>query len=229
MPADQAPEPGVMPVDREQWARQLGLSNFINAYYQYRDLADIDAGRNILIIGPGQGLSTAVLRWRGFEVTTLDIDETFRPDHVGSVHEMPMFSDGQFDTAIASHVLEHLPAAYLDQALREIARVARYALIYLPVHGRHAQLRWIPGIRGWDVSLILDVFNYLEKPDGATPAYMDGQHFWEVGMRGFRVGDLKRRMSGAFEVISAYRNRDWLPSYNFVLKSGAAADAGEEK
>jgi hypothetical protein len=213
------PEPTVMPVDRKAWGAQLHLSNFVNAYYQYRDLESLPDCRSVLVVGPGQGLGVEVLRWRGYTVTTLDIDETFTPDHVGSVHEMTMFSDGQFDAVIASHVLEHLAVPYLDRALREIARVARYALIYLPVHGRHGQLRWIPGIRGWDISLILDVFNYFEKPDGVTPKYMSKQHFWEVGMRGFRSGDLKRRMSEAFEVLSAYRNRDWLPSRNFVLKS----------
>ena len=217
------PEPAVMPVDRQAWGAQLNLSNFVNAYYQYRDLASLGEVRSVLVIGPGQGLGVEVLRWREYAVTTLDIDETFRPDHVGSVHEMTMFSEGQFDAVIASHVLEHLAVAYLDQALAEIARVGRYALIYLPVHGRHSQLRWIPGIRGWDVSLMLDVFNYFEKPDGVTPKYMGNQHFWEVGMRGFRVRDLKRRMGEAFDVISAYRNRDWLPSYNFVLKSRDAA------
>jgi hypothetical protein len=51
---------------------------------------------------------------------------------------------------------------------------------------------------------------------------MDRQHFWEVGMRGFRVRDLCRRFSAHFEIIKHYRNRDWLPSYNFVLKSRKA-------
>ena len=184
------PDPAVMPVDRQAWAEQLNLCNFVNAYYQYRDLASLGDCRSVLVIGPGQGLGVAVLRWRKYAVTTLDIDETFRPDHVGSVHDMTMFSDGQFDAVIASHVLEHLAVSYLDRALAQIARVGRYALVYLPVHGRHGQLRWIPGIRGWDISLILDVFNYFEKPDGAAAKYMANQHFWEVGMRGFRVRDL---------------------------------------
>ncbi len=214
-----------MPVDREAWAKQLHLSNFVNTYYQYRDLHFCQGCKSILIIGPGQGLDTQVFKWRGYEVTTLDIDETFRPDYVGSVHEMRMFANSQFDAVIASHVLEHLAEPYLDSALREIARVGRYAIIYLPVHGRHIQLRFIPGFKDMDVSLVVDIFNYFKKPDGITPRYMANQHFWEIGMRGFKVRDILRRMSRFFDIIRVYRNRDWLPSHNFVLQSKLNADA----
>ena len=218
----EAPPPSVMPVDRDAWFRQLNLSNFVNGYYQYRDLQSLGGLSSVLVVGPGQGFDALVLRWRGYEVTTFDIDDTFRPDAVGSVHDLGRFPDGRFDAVIASHVLEHLAVPYLDAALREIARVGRYALVYLPVAGRHFQLRLQPGFRGLDLSLTLDLFDRLRRPDGVTPRYCGGQHFWEVGMRGFRKRQLARRMSEWFEVLSVYRNRDWNPSVNFVLRSRRA-------
>jgi hypothetical protein len=211
--------PGVMPIDRERWKQELHLSNFVNAYYQYRDLQRFPGCRRVLIIGPGQGLQTAVLKWRGFEIVTLDVDETFSPDVCGSVHDMHMFDDRAFDAAIASHVLEHLPVSYLDGALREIARVAAAALIYLPVAGRHFQARVQPGFKGLDLALTLDLFNYFHAPSGEEPRYCDRQHYWEAGMRGFRRGDLRRRMTPYFDVLDVYRNRDWNPSLNFLLVS----------
>lgn len=211
-----------MPIDRKAWANELHMSNFINTYYQYRDLQSCCTDGKILIVGPGQGFEVLVLKWRGYDVSTLDIDEIFTPDHIGSVHDLSPFSDKEFDAVIVSHVLEHMAAPYLDTALKEIGRVGRYALIYLPVAGRHGQLRFIPGIRGLDLSLIWDIFNYFEKPDGHTPRYCEKQHFWELGMRGFRVKDIKKRIEKYFTIISSYRNRDWIPSYNFVLKSKMA-------
>jgi len=89
----------------------------------------------------------------------------------------------------------------------------------LPIHGRHFQLRVVPGFKGIDLSLILDFFNPLIKPDGVTPRYMAKQHFWEVGMRGYRIKDVVRRMSRYFRVVSVYRNKDWNGSHNFVLES----------
>jgi hypothetical protein len=220
MVTPKAPAPTVMPLDREAWKRELHLSNFVNAHAQYRDVRRCGEDvRRILVIGPGQGLDTLIFKWRGYEVTTFDIDETFAPDVLGSVHDLHMFGDAAFDVVIASHVLEHLAVSYLDRALAELARVGRFALVYLPVAGRHAQLRLIPGVRGIDLSWIVDLFNYLARPDGVTSPYCQGQHFWEVGRPGFRVGQLRRRLARHFEILDAYRNRDWTPSFNFVLRS----------
>jgi hypothetical protein len=213
------PNPTVMPLDRQEWAKQIYLSNFVNTYYQYRDLLLCKDISKVLIVGPGQGLSTVLLKWRGFEVITLDIDETFKPDYLGSVHDMQMFENGQFDAVICSHVLEHLAEPHLDTALMEIGRISRYALIYLPIAGRHFQARLKSDVRETDISLIIDIFNYFHKPDGITSKYCQGQHFWEVGMPGFRVRDLINRFSQWFEVLHNYRNRDWYYSFNFIVKS----------
>lgn len=209
-----------MPIDREAWAQELHLSNFVNSYYQYRDVTKwVGAESSVLIIGPGQGLDTQVLRWRRCRVTTFDIDDTFMPDIVGSCHDMPMFSDAQFDVVIASHVLEHLPLTYLDQALAQIARIGRHAIIYLPVAGRHGLLRFVPGLKGIDWATVFDLRRFWERPNGIHAKYCGGQHYWEVGYRGFRVGDICRRFETNFELLEQYRNKDWLPSHNFVLRS----------
>lgn len=207
-----------MPVDR-QWKSMLPLSSFVNAYYQYRDVERLKGVKRVLIVGPGQGLATQVLRWRGYQVTTLDIDDSFNPDVTASVHDMGMFPDKGFDVVVASHVLEHFAVPYLDAALKEVARVGKYAVVYLPVHGVHVQLRLRSNFRDLDISLVGDVFNYLAGTDGLTPRYMDGQHFWEVGIKGFHKKDIERRMSPYFEIIDVYRNRDWLPSLNFILRA----------
>jgi hypothetical protein len=213
------PIPTVMPVDRKFWLAQLNLSNFLNTSAQYEDIQLCGPVKTVLEIGPGQGLSPQILKWKGYEVKTLDIDETFNPDFVGSVHDLGMFRDRQFDVVIVSHVLEHLAVPYLDKSLDEIARVANYALIYLPVAGRHCQLRFTPAIKGIDISIIFDIFNRFIRPDGLSPRFCQGQHFWEVGYRGFTKRQVTKKINSFFEVLKQYRNKNWNCSYNFVLKS----------
>jgi hypothetical protein len=48
---------------------------------------------------------------------------------------------------------------------------------------------------------------------------MSGQHYWEVGLTGFSKQRILQRMEKHFSVVDVYRNTDWTPSMNFVLKS----------
>lgn len=218
-------EPSVMPVDREAWLSSINLSMFVNTYYQLRDLRRwVPEGSRVLIIGPGAGLDTLVLKWKSYCVTTFDIDTTFKPDVVGSCHDMKMFKDGEFEAVVVSHVLEHLPIGYLDRALCEISRVGRMALAYLPVAGRHAQVRVRLGGGALSFSTTLDFYNPFRVPNPKVPIFCGGQHYWEVGYRGFRKGDVRRRLLRSFEILAEYRNVDWMPSFNFVLKSRYSSD-----
>lgn len=213
------PAPTTMPVNREEWVKELGLSNFINTYYQYKDLQSLRGVNKILIIGLGNGFDAHVFRWRGYSVTTFDIDPVFKPDVLGSINDLSMFKNNSFDVVIASHVLEHLAAPHLNDSLAELARIANYSIIYLPVAGRHLQFRFKMDSKGVDLSFIFDLFNYFHKPDGITPRYRAGQHYWEVGMRGFTTKQLTQRFSKYFNIISQYRNKDWYPSYNYIMES----------
>ena len=66
---------------------------------------------------------------------------------------------------------------------------------------------------------MLDLHNFFRRPDGVTPLQNNRGHFWELGMRGFRLHDVLRRLETHFEVVRHYRNADWMLSHNFVLRS----------
>jgi hypothetical protein len=214
---DTIAKPSTMPIDRIAWSKRIGIVNFINSYYQLRDTESFKKNKKILIIGPGQGLDKVILSWRGFEITTFDIDDTFKPDFIGSVHNMSAFHDGDFDVAIASHVLEHLPLEYFQTCLSEIARVSRNALIYLPVNGLSALFHFEVGI--WQFSYLYDVCKWWKKPDSLKPSFMSGQHYWEIGVGGCSKSIIKKKIEREFMIKSMYRNHDWRPSMNFVLTS----------
>lgn len=203
------PIPTSMPVDKKSWLSLLHISNFHNTYYQYRDIRLCTEGRKILLVGPGQGLEVAVLRSRGYEVLTYDIDAEFKPDRVGSVHDLSEFKAREFDIVIASHVLEHMSFAFFDQALQEIARVGQHALIYLPYAGRHYQAFG----RIWNIS------PFWRETSLEKPLHSAGQHFWEIGLKGYSRSFVQEQIARRFEILDAYQNPYWMVSMNFVLRS----------
>ncbi|MDQ8757222.1 class I SAM-dependent methyltransferase [Sphingosinicella sp. LHD-64] len=208
-----------MSLDIAQWSQQLHISNFANAYAEFRDVASLGNVSRILVIGPGQGLDCAVFRWRGYQVTTLDIDDRLNPDFIGSAHDLSMFEDKSFDVVIASHVLEHLPPAYLDRAIAELARVAHHALVYLPVGGRIMRFRVMPGLLGWDWTIAMHLCNPFYRPDPGKPRFCEGEHYWEIGRPGYSRRKVAARFEPHFRIRSMYWNPDWIMSFNFVLSA----------
>jgi hypothetical protein len=214
----QGPQPHPMPVDARQYAGAVSLTHYINAYYAIRD-ALVYSPTRILLIGVGVGLEPILLRHKyGLDVTTFDIDAGFHPDVVGSVHKMDMFADKQFDVAIVSHVLEHLPFALVSTALEEIARVARHAVIYLPYGGRHLEWKFTYAQRYREYAVRLRI-PPLNRVDGKTPALQAGQHYWECGYRGFSVSRIRKLIGRFFTIDRMYHNHDFKYSLNFTLTS----------
>lgn len=205
-----------MPVEAGEYARRLSVSGFVNAYYQLRDVLSF-APRRVLIVGVGVGLEPLILREKfGLEVTTYDVDGRFGPDVVGSVHDMRAFADKQFDVVVASHVLEHLPFAYFDRCVDELARVAHHAVVYLPYAGRHLELKltWAQRVREYAARLRIPP---LRRIAGDKAELQEGHHYWEAGYPGFSLAALTRRLSRRFVVDRRYHNRDWTYSINFLL------------
>lgn len=211
------PQPRPMPCDAKEYSRNTSLGSYVNAYYQVRDTLRYQPNQ-ILVIGVGVGLEPALLRHRFHcDVCTLDIDAGFEPDHVGSVHDMKMFTDEHFDVAVASHVLEHLPFSYFRDCLGELARVARHVIIYLPYGGRHLECKVILSQR------FRYTFGFRLPPwrriDGENAVLQQSQHYWECGYPGFSIRKISSIMSEYFQIDDIYHNPDWKYSMNFLLTS----------
>jgi len=88
----------------------------------------------VLEIGLGNGTVTAVLRSRGIDVTTCDLDPALKPDLVGSVHELGRcVAPKSFDVVLCAQVLEHLPFDLLAPCCRQLGEAARtHVILGLP-------------------------------------------------------------------------------------------------
>ena len=131
-------------------------SYYVNGTNQWRELsAKYKAGnivslcssvphKSVLEIGAGEGAVSAALSNRGFssDITCLEISQTgieaIRGRNIEGLTEAKLFdgyhvpfSDGHFDLAIASHVLEHVEHERLF--LYEAMRVSKHLFIEVPL------------------------------------------------------------------------------------------------
>jgi hypothetical protein len=210
--------PGKMPVSAAAYAMSVSPVNYINAYYATRDVLSYQP-KYVGIVGVGTGLETIILRNKyAIAVTTFDIDEGFRPDLVCSVHDMGAVKSKCFDVLLVSHVLEHLPYRFFRSALSEVARVSRHAVIYLPYGGRHPRFS-LQGLTRFVDFRLSTTIPPTRRISGEKPELCAGQHFWEVGYRGFSREAIAAKLQEFFTIDKCYHNEDWTYSLNYCLTS----------
>ncbi|MBX3184826.1 MAG: class I SAM-dependent methyltransferase [Polyangiaceae bacterium] len=167
--------------------------------------------QNMLEVGIGNGFLHRYLRARGVDVHTLDFDERLGPDTVGSVLQLP-FEDGQFDLVCCYETLEHLPWEHFSPALEELRRVGRrWVLLSLPDVTPYARFDievTKPGKRR--------TVRKLVELRGKAPVHQfDGQHYWEIGKRGWPVRRITSLLEGAGLEVEADFRVFGLPYHHF--------------
>jgi len=181
-------------------------------YWQQINLVLKSGAKTILEIGPGIGIVTKFLREAGFKVTTLDIDPKLKPDIVASVLNMP-FKDDEFDLVLAAEVLEHLPFEEFKKALLGIRRVTKKnAIISLP-DKRRTLLKFALKIPFFEErNFILRISTFKEHQ-------FDGQHYWEIGKKGFSGSKIKKEIEKAgFKIVRDFAPWDNPRNHYFILE-----------
>ena len=172
---------------------------FISYWHQVNEILSVSP-REILEIGIGNGLVSKYLKERNFNIVTLDIDHRLFPIVAGDVRKIP-FLDRSFDAVACFELLEHLPYENFAEVLRELYRVAKsYIIISLPdVTTAYRLYIELPRIRP-----IKKIFKHPFPR--ASWHHFDGQHYWEIGKRGYPLKRIEEdiRRSG-LKILNTYR------------------------
>lgn len=179
----------------------VSKERILSYYYQLKLIYDLNP-KNILEIGVGTNFLKKQLSDQ-FNYKTLDIAKDLNPDILGSVDNIPL-KDKSFDLVCAFQILEHLPFDKFEKSLMEIARVSKKdVLISLPYCNISPNFKLkIPLIPEIRFSLTIPKFYKKHK--------FDGEHYWEIGKRGYSLTIIKKIISRYFKIkkiINPYENK----------------------
>jgi len=183
---------------------------WMSYWYQIREILAFKPG-SVLVIGKGNGLVAEYLKLAGINITTLDIDEDLKPDVIASVLKMP-FGEDSFDMALCAQVLEHLPYENFSEALSEIKRVVKNGtIISLPHFG--------PVIKFCLKIPLLPSFRFMVKLPYPKKHAFKGEHYWEIGKRGYPLKKIKSEIKkSGFSIKNNYIVFENPLHHFFVLK-----------
>ena len=159
--------------------------------------------RTVLEVGTGNGTVAGILRQRGVEVTTVDIDPALGPDIVGSVHELDRcVSPESYDVVLCAEVLEHLPFELFGGCCRRLAALARTRVVIgLPCFPKP---RWgfelalhIPRI---GLQMVRATWSPLPRWPGP-----DREHHWAVDYRPYPLAHVLRAIPPTLTVEDVRR------------------------
>lgn len=186
--------------DRERWA---------SYWHQLEETLSLKP-TSVLEVGAGTGIIGPVLMRERVTYHTLDIAADLKPDFVGSVDAMPV-KDLSYDLVCAFEILEHLPFEKFEQSVKEIHRVAKVgAVISLPHFG--------PPIKFLLKIPFLPQIKMAMKVPYPRVHVFNGQHYWEIGKRGYAPGRIRTVLEKYFSI-----EKEFVPFENqyhhfFVLK-----------
>ena len=192
--------------------KYLSQQRIITHWHQANEVANsCEIGSNILEIGPGSGHTSWLLKSWGYNITTLDIDDSTKPDINARVTGIPV-KDKQFDCVLAAEILEHLPFEQFGLALLELKRVSRKSIIItLP-----APFIGVSGLINLPRQSLKSFF--LGIPYFFSKHKYDGEHYWELGKWGSGFNCIRRIIhKNDLEIKREFRPAPSLYCYFFIL------------
>lgn len=201
--------------DHYSFAGYFYPGRWMSYWYQTKEICSRSDISSMLDIGPGSDFLKNILSVHAPQVRyeTLDIAVDLQPDYIGSATSIPL-ADNSFDVVSAFQVLEHIEFKDFEPALQEMKRVSkRYVFISLPHNVPTFDFQFkVPGFKRFSFA--------LKIPWGRTHVFY-GQHYWEVGKKGYSARYILSIFKRHFEVIDEYVPYENQYHHFYILKKRA--------
>lgn len=158
--------------------KYVSLKRWDSYYYQIKESLNTK-GKEILLIGKGDGIVVEILKFYGKNVTVLDFDKDLKPDIVGSVTKLDELLTKKYDVIVCCQVLEHIPFDEFENIIKQISDYTKEKFI-LSLPNDHYW--WEFGFRVpiLDRKRLLIPMRFFWRRKWDMDKYGFGEHYWEI-------------------------------------------------
>lgn len=190
----------------------LNKDRFIGLYGQVIScIKDVEA-KNILEIGPGPGLFSAIMKNFGKDVITVD----FAPDLPNDVQaRLPLlpFLSNSFDTVCAFEVLEHIPFNLFSISLKEMCRISKNKIIISVPN-----VTYLNPFIDINLNIKLKKFRYhiSFRRSRNRKIFNQLEHYWELGINGIGINSILEQANGNnLKILETFYIEPWFQFFIF--------------
>src|SRR3989344_7590293 len=157
---------------------------WISYWYQISEVLSFKP-KNVLEIGVGNRTVSDYLKKLCIRVTTCDFDKNLKPDVIADILNLP-FKKNSFDVVLCAEVLEHIPFENFSRALAQIHKVTKKAAVITVPHFSITNLYF-----GVKLIPFIPKKEFLLKVDVPIKHKFLGEHYWEIGKKGYTLSRIK--------------------------------------
>ena len=186
---------------KERWASYWHQLNGILSFQH----------KNALIIGDGDGLMKHICQNLGINVDIADIASDLSPNYLVSVNELTKVIDKKYPVVLCCQVLEHLPFDKFELSINELSKVCSdTCIISLPQDHIPFYLRLGTGV--CNINKVFCFYKFWNKHQ------FDGEHYWELGGKGYSLRKIRRILSKYFQIEKDYTVKENTYHHFFICK-----------
>lgn len=178
--------------------KYMNLARWTCYYTQIKKTLQLKPN-SVLEIGPGDGLFGSYIKKNGITYKSADFADDIETDYKFRLgFENSQINNESFSVVCAFQVLEHIPFENFEDALLELKRITKkHVFIDIPQHGFHLMLSFkFPLIRYFSWHYVIPRLFSQHK--------FDGQHYWEIGKKGYSPKKIRKIILKNFNIIEEF-------------------------
>ena len=200
-----------MQVDSSHYSfsKYVSIERWLSYWVQLKCINEIPNVKSILLVGVGDGVIVNVLKSYGYHVKTFDLSDDLSPDFVGDISKIDEIVDERFDLIVCCQVLEHLPFSNYSETLSKISKRCTFLILSLPYcHHKMVEFRFkVIKLPCFLLRVLIPKFYKKWK--------FDGQHYWEVGTKGYSYKKIQHIFKESFKLDKSFIAKE--NSYHYFL------------